>query len=150
MRFMDDEAVFQFDDRGPGGSQSCTVMWDGMPINAAAMLWQAPNGHQMIPLIVLRCPCCDFPVAVRPDIHAACHIENGLLSLRQVVACPAHWPRVDDDGNVDVEVATGRAPRISCPWRVIILQGKAHHLKCRAVSRVAPGPCQCDQLWRKR
>jgi hypothetical protein len=121
-RHMEDDALFQLDERGPGGS----------------------------PLIVLRCPCCDYPVAVRPDISASCTIENGLLSLRQVVACPAHWPRVDDSGNVDVEVATGRPPRISCPWKVIIFQGRAHHTKCRAVSRIDPGPCECDKLWRKR
>lgn len=139
---VEDEAIFQVDARGPGGSEYCTVNWAGSAINAAILTWTAPNGHVMTPLVVLRCPCCDFPIAVRPDISAQCRVERGLLTLRQVVKCPGHWPQTDDFGNIVADPA-GRPKRSTCPWTATIVHGIAHKPSCAAVSRESPTPCTC-------
>lgn len=140
---MEDEAIFQVDARGPGGSEYCTVTWEGVAINAAILTWEAPNGHTLTPLIVLRCPCCDFPIAVRPDIMASCRVERGLLTLRQVVKCPGHWPQTDDLGNIVADPQTGRPKRVTCPWTVTIVNGTAHKPSCHAAHRESPTACNC-------
>ena len=142
---MEDDAIFQMDPRGPGGSEYVTVVWHRVPINAALLRWTTPGGHAQIPLVVLRCPLCDHPIAARPDISAECKIEQGRLTLRQVVRCPAHWPRVDEQGNVASDPTTGKVPRTSCEWAAVIVDGFAHLSGCATVRRLSPGACTCRQ-----
>lgn len=142
---MEDDAIFQADPRGPGGSEYVTVRWLGININAAVLTWTAPNGHLLTPLVVLRCPRCDFPVVVKPDISAQCKVDRGRLTLRQVVQCPGHWPQVDPSGNIVADAVTGRPKRATCNWTVIIVDGVAHRGGCPAVHRHIPGNCNCLQ-----
>lgn len=139
---VNDEAIYQVDARGPGGSEYCSVRWHKRQINAAILTWTAPNGHVLTPLVVLRCPLCDFPIAARPDISAQCTVEQGDLTLRQFVRCSGHWPQVDEQGNIVTESTTGRPERVTCSWQAVIVHGQAHSPGCAAAART-PGECSC-------
>lgn len=147
---MEDDAIYQVDARGPGGSEYCTVRAGRTSVNAAIFTWVAPNGYQLVPLVLMRCPLCDYPIATRPDISAQCCVTRGLLTLRQVVRCPGHWPKTDVAGNIVTDVNTGRPRRVACVWAVLIIDGQAHNLRCAAVRRAGAGPCDCADFQPER
>lgn len=140
---MEDDAVFQVDARGPGGSEYCRVRWQRKEINAAILTWTAPGNQVLSLLVVLRCPLCDYPISTRPDVGASCSVSAAGLTLRQVVQCPAHWPVVDEAGNIVTDPVSGRPKRESCFFKTVILDGQAHDPKCPRIHRDHPTSCTC-------
>lgn len=146
MRLVEDDAIFQVDPRGPGGSEYVTVVWRGAAVNTAVMRWTAPSGSDHIGLIVCRCPLCDHPISLKPDVSASCKIARNRLTLRQIVQCNAHWPKTEG-GVVLTDPKTGRAPRVVCGWRAIIIDGYAHDTDCKTATGHA---CTCPTSKKKK
>jgi len=105
-----------------------------------AHIWSAPDDSRVLVGLVVPCPHCRFPIMVKPDQRAV-GIDEGHLTLRQVVQCPGRWRVLDSNGNVRTDRA-GR-PRIErCGWAAVIVDGRAHNPQCPALQS---GRCRCGQ-----
>ncbi len=103
-------------------------------------VWEAPDGLRVLVGLAIPCPHCQFPILVTPDQRSV-GIDDGRLTLRQVLQCPARWRVIDDHGNVRMD-RSGRPQIKRCGWAAVIVDGRAHNPKCPALSDQA---CRCGQ-----
>ena len=108
---------------------------------ADILTWQSPDGMNLAIGLVIPCPKCGFPVMTRADNSILEVDEDGRLTYRAVVTCPAHWAAKDDFGNAVLD-RQGRPQRARCGWTAVIADGQAHNPRCHALRN---GACECGQ-----
>lgn len=89
--------------------------------------WETPSGVQMIVHVIVPCPRCSYPMAVAASQGALAVDEDGRLTLRMHLRCPAHWP-----GSTAVGAVTGQYT--TCRWEGVIREGHAHNPRCPAAN----------------
>jgi hypothetical protein len=108
-------------------------------------VWEAPNGSRLLVAINFRCPDCGFPMyATATQVGVSLDDTNSgsVLSMRQPVACPAHWEHVNEYGQT-----TGR--QVKCGWTACIRENTFHHPRCICANFRQPNDsnrCSCSAL----
>ncbi len=110
--------------RGGPRYQHCNNSYGCTPRRLAEcdiITWQAPNGQQMATYVMAPCPSCGYTMPIKTGSTVS--FEQGRLTVRGLLQCPAHWKAVDQAGR-----ETGETLR--CGWQGVIRGGHAHHPKC--------------------
>jgi len=100
---------------------------DVVQVTADMHTWRAPDGSEMVAVVVIPCPNCEFPIAAIPN-QKNFSLENG-LSFIQHIKCRGQW-------------LGQRGQKRNCGNQFFILQGTAHDPRCQ----VMQGRCNCGAL----
>lgn len=92
---------------------------------ADVVVWDSPNELRMITHIFVPCPRCTHMIVVpvkQRNIQVS-DVEQGALTIRAVLGCPAHWEPTNAHGH-----AQGR--HVKCGFQGVFREGHVHHPKC--------------------
>ena len=108
-------------------------------------VWEAPNSSRLLVAIAFRCPSCSFPLyaaATQVGVSLDDNSNGSVLSMRQPLACPAHWEGINEFGQT-----TGR--QVKCGWTGCIRDNAFHHPRCATANFRQPADstrCACSNL----
>ncbi len=101
--------------------------------------WAAPDKTAVLVGVTVKCPSCHYPIYVKASTQAV-EVNEGVLTIRHEVKCPAHWARTDEFGNFEVS-QNGSLARVHCGWSAVIHRGGAHDKSCEALRG---SECTCE------
>lgn len=77
--------------------------------------WRAPDDNHIVVALTIPCCNCSYPIIVKPDQVSFKFDNEGKITLRQKISCPARWRQLDDDGLVESD-EEGNPLFIRCGW----------------------------------